>query len=219
MLSVSWCPDLIATATGLPRETITCNALEVDPGTGASGRAVKAGRQAGGIRPITTDRTAPHTHHHHHLSRTGLSTGRIQVVVDGPGGKLRHFRALCEGAQPQPHAGVRRRPPRPTTVFIGDSMTDLLALGRADAGLIVGRSQRLRQLAAALGWRVAPLVAFPVEGAAAEGEGGGGRVLYEAEDWLDIAAALYGRGAVPALLLDAGADGADGACDGDWLIY
>lgn len=34
VLSVSWCPDLIATATGLPRETITCNSLEVDPGTG-----------------------------------------------------------------------------------------------------------------------------------------------------------------------------------------
>ena len=126
------------------------------------------------------------------------------MAVDGPGGKLRHFRALlCD------RSGERQRRP---TVFIGDSMTDLLALGAADVGLVVGQSQRLRQLAAVLRWAVAPLVAFPVGAEAeAEADGGGGRrrprVLYEAEDWLDIAAALYGRGAVPALLTDAAADG------------
>lgn len=90
-------------------------------------------------------------------------------------------------------------------------MTDLLALGAADVGLVVGQSQRLRELAAVLGWAMAPLVAFPVWGDA-DADGGGGkprRVLYEAEDWLDIAAALYGRGAVPVLLVDAAAIGYD----------
>lgn len=109
----------------------------------------------------------------------GLSTGVVRVAVDGPGGKHRHFRALSARHGPQ------ARP----SIFIGDSITDLLALQAADVGLIVGQSQRLRQMAMTLGCEVAPLVAYPING-----ERGleGKRVLYEAEDWSEIMAALFG---------------------------
>jgi hypothetical protein len=123
--------------------------------------------------------------------------------VDGPGGKLRHFKALCDAHQ----ASSGSSSPRSPTVFIGDSITDLLALQAADVGLVMGRSQRLRQLAATLGCAVAPLLAYPIDGG---GEGREGRVLYEADDWLDIAAALYGRGALPVLLSDLAASAAAG---------
>lgn len=197
VLSVSWCSDLIAAATGLPRDAITCNSLEADAETGGWPGAMRPRRLSleGRIRgrSIHLTRLSPPI-----APSTGLSTGRVLVRVDGPGGKRRHFEALTQ-RNTQPATATRSRP----SVFIGDSVTDLLALLAADVGFVVGQSQRLRQLAAALGCAVAPLVAFPTD--ADVGSDGGNKkekVLYAADDWLDVAAALYGRPVVPALLLE-----------------
>jgi hypothetical protein len=132
---------------------------------------------------------------------TGLSTGRIQVVVDGPGGKLRHFLAFQREKKKEGDGGKENRI-KNRSVFIGDSVTDVLALMAADVGLVVGRSETLRKMVKVLGWEVRPLLAFEEEGEWEEG--GRRRVLYEAEDWAEIAACLYGKEGVDWLAVGEG---------------
>ena len=113
------------------------------------------------------------------------STGKINVIVDGPNGKLRHFRRF------QAEAG-REGGREGGSVFIGDSVTDVLALMAADVGIVVGQSGTLRKMLRRLGWEVRPLLAFPVKVEEEEGREGG-RVVWAAEDWAEIAVFLFGR--------------------------
>lgn len=74
-------------------------------------------------------------------------------------------------------------------MFIGDSVTDVLALMAADVGIVVGESGTLRRMLRRFGWKIRGLVAFPVK---KEERGKASRVVYAAEDWAEIAAFLYG---------------------------
>ena len=93
-------------------------------------------------------------------------------------------------------------------VYIGDSMTDIPALISADVGIIMGSNQLIRQVAAAAGVPLKPLVAFPVDPNATaaergEGEGEGeddaayayheAPTLYEASNWAEIDAFVFGK--------------------------
>ena len=158
VLSVSWSSLLITTATGLHPSRVTCNQLESEGG--------RAGGREEGV----------------------LSTGKINVIVDGPRGKLRHFRRFQDEAGSE---GVREGGREGGSVFIGDSVTDILALMAADVGIVVGESGTLRKMLTGFGWEVRPLLAFPVEGR--EGGREGGRVVWAAGDWAEIAVFLYGR--------------------------
>jgi hypothetical protein len=120
-----------------------------------------------------------------------LTTGAIEVKVGGPGGKLGHFQRLLQVAEAGPEGGGQKGRGRSSpSVFIGDSVTDVLALMAADVGIVVGESRTLRRMLRRFGWKIRGLVAFPVK---KEERGKASRVVYAAEDWAEIAAFLYGK--------------------------
>eukprot|EP00281_Chroomonas_sp_CCMP1168_P015641 CAMPEP_0206217664 /NCGR_PEP_ID=MMETSP0047_2-20121206/3393_1 /ASSEMBLY_ACC=CAM_ASM_000192 /TAXON_ID=195065 /ORGANISM="Chroomonas mesostigmatica_cf, Strain CCMP1168" /LENGTH=505 /DNA_ID=CAMNT_0053640129 /DNA_START=298 /DNA_END=1815 /DNA_ORIENTATION=+ len=107
---------------------------------------------------------------------SGLSTGRL--VPEGIAGSVDKEQVLdgiCA-------AGGG------TCVYVGDSLTDVLALLRADVGIIVGSSGSLRRVCEAFGVSLRPLIGS-VLSAGGEREKG---VLYVALSWDDISLALYG---------------------------
>jgi DNA-binding transcriptional LysR family regulator len=110
--------------------------------------------------------------------------------VQGPHGKLANLRRLLGGA------GSSTDSEAPPSVYVGDSVTDLLAMLEADVGVVVGRSSSLRALARALGVAVLPLLAAPPLMAVQRDRGrreGVPRAIYEAPSLLDLGVYLYGR--------------------------
>ena len=99
---------------------------------------------------------------------------------------------------------------------MGDSVSDLPAMGLAALPIVVGGDAALRAAAAAQGWAVAPLAAASV--ALATPAGLPPNVLYEAQSWEQIAAVLLpppaagpAAGGVPRVLIVAGSDSGGGA--------
>ena len=76
-------------------------------------------------------------------------------------------------------------------VYVGDSVTDLLAMLAADVGIVVGASATLRQVTEAYGIEMRPLVGALAQDKAASG------VVYTAASWHDITLALFGVQALP----------------------
>ena len=76
-------------------------------------------------------------------------------------------------------------------VYVGDSVTDLLAMLEADVGIVVGASATLRQVTEAYGIEMRPLVGALAQDKAASG------VVYTAASWHDITLALFGDQALP----------------------
>jgi hypothetical protein len=77
-----------------------------------------------------------------------------------------------------------------TCVYIGDSLTDVLALLHCDVGVIVGNSRSLRRICATFGVQIKPLFAAVLSRAKMAGKEKG--VLYEAASWDEINLALFG---------------------------
>ncbi|CAM9679302.1 unnamed protein product, partial [Discosporangium mesarthrocarpum] len=130
----------------------------------------------------------------------GMSTGEVVVAVSGALGKRQRFRELKErqgllvsNGQPQtsPEPGQGRVASstgdggtaaesggagggRRLTVFVGDSVTDMLAMLDADVGIVVGNSRTFRRVAGAFGVAVLPLASAHLAAGEAMGIQGAG---------------------------------------------
>ncbi|KAK8945207.1 hypothetical protein KSP39_PZI008223 [Platanthera zijinensis] len=76
-----------------------------------------------------------------------ISTGEIARKMESPLDKLQAFRIILDQSTDAPHMSV----------YIGDSVGDLLCLLEADIGIVVGSSQSLRRVAKQFGISFVPL--------------------------------------------------------------
>jgi len=97
-----------------------------------------------------------------------VSTGALHCEVVSAHDKLRHFRALpsCRGQR----------------FFVGDSVTDLLALLEADVGILIGENPLPVAVCQRVGVEVVPLTPDATPN---------GRRLFRAASWEDIARFLF----------------------------
>jgi hypothetical protein len=81
-------------------------------------------------------------------------------------------------------------------VYIGDSLTDLLALLEADIGIVIGRSSSLSKVTSLMDVEMRPLLAYQPKQA-------GTKVLYRAESWVEVGAFLFGANDMAKALTEA----------------
>lgn len=118
-----------------------------------------------------------------------ISTGDIVKKVESPIDKVHSFKDILKNCQDD-----RKN----LTVYIGDSVGDLLCLLEADIGVVIGSSSSLRRVATQFGVSFVPL--FPglvekqkecTEGRSSNWKGLTG-VLYTASSWAEIHAFILG---------------------------
>jgi len=117
--------------------------------------------------------SSSHLHSPDLIFKNGLSTGALSGPPSTSIDKLEIMRALREQSPG-------------TSVYVGDSVTDLLALLEADVGIVVGTSATLMKVALAYNVQLRPLVGALASPSRTKG------VLYTAASWYDITLALYG---------------------------
>lgn len=138
----------------------------------------------------------------------GVSTGTMRRAVVSAPDKLRVLEGLVAGtfasdrafqsrdALPFAYSEVGQGARRPFTIYLGDGITDLLALLAADLGIVVGHSFSLRKICAAYGVTLRPLVAASVEmsrlTARDSWSGRWSGVLYETSGWEEVEACIFG---------------------------
>lgn len=157
------------------------------------------------------DWPAPVTSNDLKYDEHGVSTGDIAVKVSGSFGKHQHFLNLATTARET--AGGFEAVPRTMSVYVGDSVTDLLAMLDADVGIVVGNSDggAFERVASAFGIAIRPLAAAyralgeeggnagnEAQGEAGEpleaGSTGRGSCVYRASGWAEIDVFLFGDG-------------------------
>ncbi|CAM9389533.1 unnamed protein product [Ectocarpus sp. 12 AP-2014] len=126
----------------------------------------------------------------------GVSTGEIAVKIPGSFGK--HQRFLDLAAMARESVASSESSPRLMTVYVGDSVTDLLAMLDADVGIVVGHSGSFEKVARAFGIDIRPLASvyeamdgtweLPRTGAPS----GSGQCVYRASQWAEIDVFLFG---------------------------
>ncbi|CAM9696424.1 unnamed protein product [Chrysoparadoxa australica] len=131
----------------------------------------------------------------------GMATGEVEVRVKGAIGKRQHFDALASAVS-QPGA---------LTLYVGDSVSDVLAMLSADIGIFIGESSYFHALVDAFGVQVRPLASVnhrqkscscrKGEGERNAGDDCAGTdadtdqhalVVYQAHSWSEIDALLFG---------------------------
>lgn len=128
----------------------------------------------------------------------GLSTGEIGVNVPGSFGKRQRFLDLASAAQ-QTAGGVASAESS-LTVYVGDSVTDLLAMLDADVGIVVGNSGSFERTASAFGIPIRPLASAyealdETEQSAGEGSYSDlAHCVYRVDSWAEIEVFLFGDG-------------------------
>ncbi|KAF3777167.1 putative aminopyrimidine aminohydrolase [Nymphaea thermarum] len=128
-------------------------------------------------------------HANEFIYEESISTGKIDTKVESPTDKLQVFKdALKHSGDDDKHSSV----------YIGDSVGDLLCLLEADVGIVVGSSPSLRSLGERFGVSFVPL--FPavvkrqrefVGGSSSKCEWPKG-VLYTVSSWNEIQAFILG---------------------------
>lgn len=145
------------------------------------------------------DRIAPVSSNDLLYDEHGVSTGDITVNVPGAFGK--HQRFLDLAATARRVADDLEPPPcnahRCITIYVGDSVTDLLAMLDADVGIVVGNSGTFERVASAFGISVRPLSSaydsLDAKVDSVEGESrSGGRCVYRVAHWEEIEVFLFG---------------------------
>lgn len=127
---------------------------------------------------------------------SGMSSGEIAVLVSGSFGKHRHFLNL-EAAARETFVGSEPST-RPMTIYVGDSVTDLLAMLDADVGIVVGDSDTFEKVASAFGIAVRPLASAygALDGTEDSLRRGtphlGGQCVYRVSQWAEIEVFLFG---------------------------
>jgi len=89
------------------------------------------------------------------FDESGVSTGEIAMKVSGSFGKHQHFIKLAAAAREAVDGPEKSS--RSITVYVGDSVTDLLAMLDADVGIVVGDSDTFEKVARAFGIPIRPL--------------------------------------------------------------
>lgn len=123
----------------------------------------------------------------------GVSTGEILREVQSPIDKVAYFKQIFQ--QNESENGKLN-----VTVYIGDSVGDLLCLLEADIGIVIGSSESLRKVGSQYGVKFVPL--FPgvvnkqkefVKSNLSSGWEGLSGVLYTASSWAEIHALILGH--------------------------
>ncbi|XP_023898756.1 bifunctional TH2 protein, mitochondrial isoform X3 [Quercus suber] len=118
-----------------------------------------------------------------------ISTGEIDKKVESPIDKVQAFKNILNNC-----SNDRRN----LTVYIGDSIGDLLCLLEADIGIVIGSSSSLRRVASQFGVSFVPLFPGLVKKQKECGEGessswkGLSGILYTVSSWAEIHAFILG---------------------------
>lgn len=125
----------------------------------------------------------------------GVSTGEIALKVSGSSGK--HQRFLTLAATARETLTSYESSPRSMTIYVGDSVTDLLAMLDADVGIVVGDSETFKKVATAFGITIRPLVsAYAVLDDTGKLRKGApdpaGQCVYRVSQWAEIDVFLFG---------------------------
>lgn len=132
----------------------------------------------------------------------GVSTGEVAIPIAGSFGKHRRFLDLVTAARATPGGSEQRAgsTQRSLAVYVGDSVTDLLAMLDADVGIVVGDCGTFARVANAFGISVRPLAsayeALEVPGRERGGHesAGSGCCIYRVSHWAEIEVFLFGGG-------------------------
>lgn len=131
----------------------------------------------------------------------GVSTGEIAVNVPGAFGKHQRFLDIAATARraandlEPPFCGTRRC----ITMYVGDSVTDILGMLDADVGIVVGNSGTFERVASAFGISVRPLSSAydsldaKLDAVTRESRSVG-RCVYRVAHWEEIEVFLFGDG-------------------------
>lgn len=127
---------------------------------------------------------------------SGVSSGEIAVQVSGSFGKHQRFLTLEAAAR---EAFPSSEPStRPITIYVGDSVTDLLAMLDADVGIVVGDSRTFEKAAGAFGIAIRPLASAygALDGTEELRRRGAsdatGQCVYRVSQWAEIEVFLFG---------------------------
>lgn len=114
----------------------------------------------------------------------GVSTGDISVNFSSAFGKRKRFLDLASAAR-----GTSRN----LTIYVGDSVTDLLAMLDADVGILVGNNTSFERVASTFGVSIRPLVSVyeALRGGCDEFSRPWG-CIYRVAHWAEIEVFLFG---------------------------
>lgn len=121
-----------------------------------------------------------------------ISTGNMITNMQSPTDKLRSFNNIITNSKTK--GGVK-----PSTIYIGGSVGDLLCLLEADIGIVIGSSASLTRLANHFGVSFIPLFSGLVSKQGELSESGTlnreglSRVLYTVSNWDEIYAFVLGQ--------------------------
>lgn len=131
-----------------------------------------------------------HIHANEFEYENSLSTGEIIKKVESPIDKLQAFTEILKNSDQSDNTNL--------SIYIGDSVGDLLCLLEADIGIVIDSSSSLRKIATHFGVSFVPL--FPalvkkqkehVEGSAFSWKGLSG-VLYTVSSWAEVHSFIIG---------------------------
>lgn len=131
-----------------------------------------------------------HVHANEFEYEGSQSTGTIIKKVESPIDKLQAFTDILKNC--------RETDTKPLTIYIGDSVGDLLCLLEADIGIVIGSSSSLRRIGAHFGVSFVPL--FPalvkkqkeyIEGNSFSWKGLSG-ILYTVSSWAEVHSFIIG---------------------------
>lgn len=118
-----------------------------------------------------------------------VSTGDIVKKVESPIDKVQQFRSILKNCN---------NDKKKLTVYIGDSLGDLLCLLEADVGIVIGSSSSLRTVGTQFGVSFVPLFSGLVkkqkdyiEGSSSNWKGKSG-ILYTVSSWAEVHAFILG---------------------------
>lgn len=117
-----------------------------------------------------------------------LSTGEIVKHMESPMDKVRSFKDILNNCSNGKHLSV----------YIGDSVGDLLCLLEADVGIVVGSSSSLRRVGSQFGVSFVPLFSGLVKKQTEIAQGdscswkGLTGILYTVSSWAEIHAFILG---------------------------
>ncbi|XP_031283834.1 bifunctional TH2 protein, mitochondrial-like isoform X2 [Pistacia vera] len=146
------------------------------------GDLIRAAFSAGGLNLLNI-------HANEFIFEESLSTGEIVKKVESPTDKVRAFNNIVQN-----YGSDRKK----LTVYIVDSVGDLLCLLKADIGIVIGSSSSLRRVGSQFGVSFVPL--YPalvkkqkqyVEGSSGNWKGLSG-ILYTVSSWAEVHAFILG---------------------------
>lgn len=131
-----------------------------------------------------------HVHANEFEYENSLSTGEIIKKVESPIDKLQAFTDILKNCDENDKTNL--------TVYIGDSVGDLLCLLEADIGIVIGSSSSLRRIGSHFGVSFVPLLPALVKKQKEHVEGSAfswnrlSGVLYTVSSWAEVHSFIIG---------------------------